>query len=50
MQYLGIDWAYRRAAWCSKQADGTIFGEGFVPADKRLIAELAASASRDLQR
>src|SRR5918995_1304411 len=34
MQYVGIDWAYRRAAWCAKQADGTISGEGFVPADQ----------------
>src|SRR5215217_7604768 len=44
MQYVGIDWAYRRAAWCAKQADGTIFGEGFVPADEgglaRLVIEL----------
>src|SRR5919109_278269 len=44
MQYVGIDWAYRRAAWCAKQADGTISGEGFVPADEdglaRLVLEL----------
>jgi transposase len=44
MQYVGIDWAYRRAAWCAKQADGTIAGEGFVPADEdglaRLVLEL----------
>src|ERR687898_679488 len=44
MQYVGIDWAYRRAAWCAKQADGTIAGEGFMPADEdglaRLVLEL----------
>jgi transposase len=44
MQYVGIDWAYRRAAWCVKQPDGTIAGEGFVPADEdglaRLVLEL----------
>src|SRR5215207_2897681 len=44
MQYVGIDWAYRRAAWCAKQADGTISGEGFVAADEdglaRLVLEL----------
>jgi hypothetical protein len=44
MRYVGIDWAYRRAAWCAKQAVGTIFGEGFVPADEdglaRLVIEL----------
>jgi hypothetical protein len=44
MQYVGIDWAYRRAAWCAKQADGTIAGEGFVPTGEdglaRLVLEL----------
>jgi hypothetical protein len=44
MQCVGIDWAYRRAAWCAKRADGTIFGEGFVAADEdglaRLVLEL----------
>src|SRR5918997_2824456 len=40
MQYVGIDWAYRRAAWCAKQADGTIEGEGFVPADEDGLARL----------
>jgi len=34
MRYVGIDGAYRRAAWCAKQADGTIAGEGFVPTDE----------------
>src|SRR5918992_3527330 len=40
MQYVGIDWAYRRAAWCAKQADGTISGQGFVPADEDGLARL----------
>src|SRR5919108_6103730 len=44
MLYVGIDWAYRRAAWRAKQADGTISGEGLVPADEdglaRLVLEL----------
>jgi transposase len=44
MQYVGIDWAYRRAAWCAKQADGAIAAEGLVPADEdglaRLVLEL----------
>jgi hypothetical protein len=53
MQYVGIDWAYRRAAWCAKEVDGTIAGEGLVPADEdglaRLVLELGpegAPASR----
>src|SRR3954453_4056512 len=40
MQYVGIDWAYRRAAWCAKEADGTVSGEGFVPADEDGLARL----------
>jgi transposase len=53
MQYVGIDWAYRRAAWCAKQADGTIFGEGFVPADEdglaRLVIELGSEVRACLE-
>ena len=33
MEYLGIDWSYRRAAWCSLNDAGVIVGEGAVPAD-----------------
>ena len=53
MQYVGIDWAYRRAAWCAKQADGTISGEGFVPADEdglaRLVLELGSEVHACLE-
>jgi hypothetical protein len=31
VQYVGIDWAYRRAAWCAVRGD---VDEGFVPADE----------------
>jgi hypothetical protein len=34
MQYVGIDWAYARAAWCAKESGGEIAEEGFVPADE----------------
>ena len=40
MQYVGIDWTYRRAAWCARQPDGTIANEGFVPADEDGLARL----------
>ena len=40
MQYLGIDWAYRRAAWCAIGAGGRIVEEGFVPADEDGLAKL----------
>ena len=53
MQYVGIDWAYRRAAWCAKQADGTIAAEGFVAADgdglARLVLELGTEVSACLE-
>src|SRR5215216_5980507 len=53
MQYVGIDWAYRRAAWCPKQPDGTISGEGFVPADEdglaRLVLELGPEVNACLE-
>jgi len=40
MQYVGIDWAYRRAAWCAKSASGEIRNEGVVPADEDGLAKL----------
>jgi transposase len=44
MQYLGIDWSYRRAAWCALSEGGGLVGEGAVPADEdglaRLVLEL----------
>jgi hypothetical protein len=42
-EYLGIDWSYRRAAWCSLSDAGVVVGEGAVPADAdglvRLVIE-----------
>ena len=40
MQYLGIDWAYRHAAWCARSEGGGITGEGAVPADQDGLAQL----------
>ena len=40
MQYLGIDWAYRRAAWCAKSEGGKVTEEGFFPADEDGLAKL----------
>jgi transposase len=40
MEFVGIDWAYRRAAWCAMNAGGEIRGEGFVPADEDGLARL----------
>src|SRR5918999_1320609 len=49
MQYVGIDWAYRRAAWCAKQADGTIAGEGFVSADEDGLARLVLGLGAEVR-
>src|SRR5215210_7912110 len=53
MQYVGIDWAYRRAAWCAMEADGAVSGEGFVPADEdglaRLVIELGSEVRACLE-
>jgi transposase len=49
MHYVGIDWAYRRAAWCALEADGTILGEGFVPADEDGLARLAVEFGPDVR-
>jgi transposase len=38
--YVGIDWAYRRAAWCAMSASGEIVGEGFTPADEDGLARV----------
>src|SRR5918999_693048 len=38
--YVGIDWAYRRAAWCAMTAGGVIVDEGFVSADEDGLARL----------
>jgi transposase len=43
VEFVGIDWATRRAAWCAVDAAGRRLAEGAVPADAdgllRLVAE-----------
>src|SRR3989441_5853335 len=44
MEYVGIEWAYRKAQWCALAPGGEIAGEGRIPADRdglaRLVLEL----------
>lgn len=40
MQYLGIDWGTRRAAWCALDLQGTL-REGMVAADEDGLSRLA---------
>ena len=49
MQYLGIDWAYRRAAWCAKNAGGDVLEEGVVPADEDGLAKLVVRLGNDVR-
>jgi transposase len=41
MNYVGIDWAYGRAAWCRLSESGAIEGEGLIPADEDGLTRLA---------
>ena len=49
MEYLGIDWSYRRAAWCSLSHAGAIVGEGAVPADADGLARLVIERGTDVR-
>jgi transposase len=40
MNYVGIDWAYGRAAWCAMNEGGAIAGEGMIPAEESGLAKL----------
>jgi transposase len=48
-KYVGIDWAYRRAAWCAKSAGGEISAEGFTPADEDGLARLVLQLGTDVK-
>jgi hypothetical protein len=49
MQYLGIDWAYRRVAWCARSDGGAITGEGVVPADEDGLIRLVLAHGIDVK-
>jgi transposase len=40
VEFVGIDWSYRRAAWCALSSSGAVVGEGAVPADEDGLARL----------
>jgi Transposase len=48
MKYVGIDWAYRRAAWCARKAGGELVAEGAVPSDIDGLTRLVATLGRDV--
>ena len=49
MEYVGIDWAYRRAAWCAKREGGAIVDEGFVAADEDGLARLVLTLGPEVR-
>jgi transposase len=49
VEYVGIDWATRRAAWCSLNATGEVVGEGVVSADLDGVLRLVAAAGREVR-
>ena len=48
MQYLGIDWGTRRAAWCAMDERGELV-EGSVPADEDGLARLVHTLGPDVR-
>jgi hypothetical protein len=48
MQYVGLDWAYRRASWCALSEGGAISSEGAVPADEDGLARLVLALGREV--
>jgi hypothetical protein len=49
VQYLGIDWGYRRAAFCGLSENGAISAEGFVPADEDGLARLVLDHATEVK-
>jgi transposase len=47
-RYVGIDWAYRRAAWCALSEGGAISQEGAVPADEDGLAKLVLALGTEV--
>jgi transposase len=48
MQYLGIDWGTRRAAWCALDEQGSLI-EGTIPADEDGLVRLVARLGPDVR-
>jgi transposase len=49
VEYVGIDWSYRRAAWCALSEAGKVVGEGAVAADEDGLARLVIKRGVDVR-
>jgi transposase len=47
--FVGIDWAYSRAAWCASGSGGEIVAEGVVSADEDGLARLVVRLGTDVR-
>src|SRR4051794_25913695 len=49
MNYVGIDWAYRRAAFCALSESGAIKDEGLIPPDEDGLARLVLDLGTEVR-
>jgi transposase len=49
VEYVGIDWSYRRAAWCALSDAGAVVGEGAVSADEDGLARLVIKRGTEVR-
>ena len=49
MEYVGIDWSYRRAAWCALGDAGAVVGEGAVSSDEDGLARLVIGRGTEVR-
>jgi transposase len=49
MNYVGIDWAYGRAAWCAMTDTGMIAGEGTIAAEESGLARLVLGLGTEVE-
>jgi len=49
VQYLGIDWGTRRAAWCALDEGGGLIEEGFISADADGLARLVIRLGNEVR-
>src|SRR3712207_1198738 len=48
MQYVGLDWGYRRGRWGAKGRDGEVLAEYWTPADEDGLARLVGRLGVDV--
>ena len=44
-QFVGLDWATRRARWCAVTPAGAVIDEGWIPADENGLGMLVGQGA-----